>query len=628
MKKRIISSFLSLIMVISTFMTVLSCSVSASNTEISISGNEYTFGEKSDYLISEATSNRQLDNSSGYGKLLIKGDVVEGEKKGIKSYAVSSGNLKICYQYRDDMLIATGEKLHLISDGGNKVNGEKISGKIKKGLIWLQISRDKTNWITVKQITNAFENTPIETDALYETNDIELINGCYYRLTVAYKTEQQTGTKKGLFGKEKAVYEYKKKLEIYEFYAYNPESVGVNHEGEATYRLGAKERVEHEGYYKTKEIDNKDVHFGWDIGDFFISGYTGNDKDENGNDVFLKNVGDKVILWFKLTQNIDKLNDNSRLSVLYDDAGYDKNLETPKTELGRGALIIRKTDHQNKKQDPVIYINYLEANTSLGADTMVQLFEEGDYEVSLNYGITNDKFIDQSSYYKIAFKFSIRNGNCPVHLFDLGTGGEILNTAFTLNGFRIDLAGSKYLKVNVKKEIYTNGSDGLVEDTSFNHVSNDGKEYTDEGIYTITVINKYVNEPTVKKIYVGNNSIVKAHIATNMAISEIKQLVSTGAVINDDGTITIGNQTVATVTEPETEPIMDPITTEKQADPETEDTVKKDNDEKSTSKAITVLIIIVATLAVVIVVGVVAALIVVNRSKKNKKQGNEGVQKQ
>ena len=43
------------------------------------------------------------------------------------------------------------------------------------------------------------------------------------------------------------------------------------------------------------------------LGNFFVSGYTDKVTDTNGNVVFLKNDGDKVTLWFKLEQDINRL---------------------------------------------------------------------------------------------------------------------------------------------------------------------------------------------------------------------------------------------------------------------------------------------------------------------------------
>jgi len=52
-----------------------------------------------------------------------------------------------------------------------------------------------------------------------------------------------------------------------------------------------------------------------------------------------------------------------------------------------------------------------------------------------------------------------------------------------------------------------------------------GKNIQMEGIYTITVSNPYTEEETVKKIYVGTNSVLKAYMTTGYAISDIQSLL-------------------------------------------------------------------------------------------------------
>lgn len=328
------------------------------------------------------------------------------------------------------------------------------------------------------------------------------------------------------------------------------------------YSLGSKNRVDKvNGYVGTKTITSSDPHYGWDLGNFFVSGYTSYEKDSDGNMVFLKNVGDEITLWFNLKQDIDCLNGDDILSIEPDEDGFDQYFETKKTDFGKGALIIRFTDYENVKGDPVIYTNYLEANAETGADTKVQTFEEGDYEVALDYKIKADKrkvlgksVLPEYSQYRIFFKFSVRNGNCMVYPFDTLTGSELSNSSITPNGFYLDLANSRYLKINIKKEVLNDGADGLTEDTRFNRPAKDGDQYTDEGIYTVTAQNIYTNQSTTKKIYVGTDEVLMAHMMTGLSIDEIKNQVNQGAVIQEDGSLIFpDNQKVPDVerTEPE-----------------------------------------------------------------------------
>lgn len=296
------------------------------------------------------------------------------------------------------------------------------------------------------------------------------------------------------------------------------------------------------GFSGSNKITKDDPHFGWTLGKFFVSGYTRVSNDAEGNPVFLKTVGDKVVLWFNLEQDILCLNGKSDVQISVDTDGYDEYFGVNQTDFGRGTMIIRHRDYQNAQGAAQIYTDYLSANIAVGSDTTVQLFEEGDYEVALNYEIASkeNKFLSTSNVYnnyRIYFKFSVRNGNCMVYPFDVETGEELTNTALTENGFYLDFARSRYLDINVKRETLHEGAVGLTEDVRFNRPARDGDHYTDEGIYTITVSNRYTGQETVKKIYVGTNKLLMAHMVTGLSIEEIRGLIAKGATITEDGMI-------------------------------------------------------------------------------------------
>ena len=70
-------------------------------------------------------------------------------------------------------------------------------------------------------------------------------------------------------------------------------------------------------YAKTDAVTSDDVIKGCEIGQFYINKFSGNahfykgDESEKENPIFLKNVGDKVTLWFDLKQkDIEALNGN------------------------------------------------------------------------------------------------------------------------------------------------------------------------------------------------------------------------------------------------------------------------------------------------------------------------------
>lgn len=464
--KRFYSSVITIALALVLFVGTAPINTYAEAEKNTIVGKVYEFDEDNDYEFSKVEKSTASDKADTYGSFSVSGKIGNvTEKNGIPSYEVDSGNLNIYYTYSDTFLKADEKSWHLIDDKGKKIGGKKLDEKILKGAIILQTSKDRKNWTDVKTLTNVFSEKPIRTEALYKTTDVQILNGCYYRLIVAYETRKLDKTNKVLFVPVKD-YEYRKIAEVYEFYAYTLSSEKDVTTSEQTYALGEKTRVkEFDGYSGSSEIKKDDVHYGWDIGQFFVSGYTDKVKESDGNIVFLKNVGDTVTLWFNLQQDINKLNGDEDLKITADTEGFDQYFETPRINFGKGTLIIRYTDYNNNSSEPQIYTKYLEANATVGSNTKVQLFEEGDYEIALDYEVTSDELIDKVGHYRIFFTFSVRNGNCMVYPLDVSTGSELTNSSMTENGFMLDLAKSRYLQINVKREILTESADGLVEDT-------------------------------------------------------------------------------------------------------------------------------------------------------------------
>lgn len=627
MKKRICNSITRLLAFATSAMALCSFVYTpcfAENGNTAVVGKLYEFEEKSEYEISSAQSSSTTTSSNTYGEFLLNGNIKNSiSKNGVPSYEVEDGKLSLVYKYDDTLLNADMDSWHLFSDDVNKIDGQVLANSVQKGTILLQTSMDGLNWTDAVCMTNVFSSTPICSDSFYESKDIELINGCYYKVIVAYETRIRTEDSNFWFV-DTDKFDYKKYAEVYEFYAYT----GSSNEKETidysrTYNIGSRVRTKNfDGYYGEENIAKNDIHYGWDLGNFFISGYT-DKRVSNDEVVLLKNVGDKVTLWFNLSQNIDALNGQNNLFISSDSSAFDQYFETPKTDFGKGALIIRYTDYNNNKSEPQIYTNYLEANTSFGADTKVQLFEEGDYEVALDYEVTKDELIDTKGHYRIFFKFSVRNGNCMAYPFDISTGSELTNSSMTENGFRLDLAKSRYLKVNIKREVLKDSADGLVEDTRFNGPAKDGEEYTEEGIYTITVSNDYTNQFTVKKIYVGTNKVLRAYMTTGLSIPEINNLVADGATIMDDGTIKLAEKVIEPDKPTESNQTSEPVT-----ESETSETNEAaDVNPSDTAKNIFPIIIVVV-IAAVVSAGVCVTIVIVRKKAKSELEklddNNEG----
>lgn len=514
--------------------------VFAENTEITISGKKYEFENNSKYDLSSADSVTELVAD---GKLNIQGNLSElVEIEGIPSYGVD-GSATFSYTFGDIAKETAEDQWHVVDDKSKEINGVKISSSIGKGTILVETSQDGVEWVKDANVTNVLKKGQTA-DSFYKTNKVQLVSGSFYRITVAYTAEKKTGEKRTLFIKND-INEKKNVVEVYKVYLHDMKSSKLITNSTVSKKLGSKTRTaKNEGYYGSKTIELKDPHYGWELGEFYVSGYTDDVKDTSGNFVFLKNVGDQITLWFNLLQNIDKLNGNDQLIINRDTNGYDRDFEIKKTDFGRGALLIRKTDYQNKTGQAEIYTNYLEANAKTNANTVVGLFEEGDYEVALDYEIKNTprkvagiEVVPEYSDYTIRFTFSIRNSNCMVFPFDIETGEELIDKAITTNGFRLDLARSRYLNINVQKYQISKGSNGYVMDERFNRAAKDGDSYEDEGVYVFTVSNDYTGEKTTKTIYVGESPIIKALAKSGMNLSEINNVLNNGGKIDKDGKV-------------------------------------------------------------------------------------------
>ena len=295
------------------------------------------------------------------------------------------------------------------------------------------------------------------------------------------------------------------------------------------------------GYSRAERVSGDDPHFGWTLGRFEVQGFTS--RIEGDTPVFLKNVGDELTLSFVLDMDIDALNGNPAIQIHRDKNGYDEYFGVEQQDFGRGTLIVRHTDFQNASTAPQVYVDYLPA-LEVGAETTIDVFEEGDYEVALDYEIESPGFIplntpvtNRYTNYRIFFRFKVRNSNAMAFLFDSVTGGELYDGMVTPNGFRIDLAQSHYLEINVQRKVMNDTGDEVIEDTRFNRSATDGSVFTDEGIYVVTIKNPATDEQTTKTIYVGDDPVLKASVANQMDVAEVNEQLSQGATVAEDGTL-------------------------------------------------------------------------------------------
>lgn len=541
-------------------LSVLSVSAFADDGKTRVSGKIYEF-EKGHYDFSQSETSAITGTDNTYGTFSVQGAFTrESNKSGVPAFTVTDGSLEIFYDYNDAKLTADEDSWHLVDDKSKKVDTLTLDSNIMKGAVILQISTDGNSWNTVTTATDVFQTTPTSKGAVYTCTDMQLENGCFYRFIVAYTLSKREKEGKVLFVNTDK-YDTRKYAEVYEFYARSGSATNNSGSAGQVYNLGESKRVKKfSSFSEEEQIEAGDIHSGWKLGNFLVSGFTSYVKDTDGTIVFLKNPGDQVTLSFRLEQNINALNGDEKLTITPAEKANDSYFNTPTMDFGRGALIIRHRDYTNEETEP-IYHNYLSSLTTLDADTFVKLCEEGDYEVALDYQVTKDELIDKVGRYRIFCRFAVRNGNCMVYPMDAKTGNELTNGSIAENGFRLDLAKSRYLNITVKRATLNSTGDNFVEDTRFNRAAKDGETYTDEGIYTITVRNNYTHEETIKKIAVGSDPILKAYVTTGMSLSEIQDMVENGAVIQEDGSIVEPTSASIAPSSEVKEPIVDQSST-------------------------------------------------------------------
>ena len=624
--------------------------VYAKDTSINISGKMYEFNEKSEYEYSSGVPTEIDVRSDKLGAFSISGDVKPiADVNGFEAYQIQhvdvverndgEGIVKLFYALENTLIGATETDWHIVDDKTDKVNGEKLEEKILSGSIILQTSLDGETWITDVVKTNIARNKSEFESNFYDTNGIQQVNGCYYRVIVVYRVEKRVAdTKIGPILKKQ--YENKKCAEIYEFYLIDSMEGGDDVTLPTdTPRKELGKRIntgKDNGFSGNESITDEDPHFGWDIGTFYLNGYT-REQFVSGSEepIFLKTIGDRVTLWFNLKEDIECLNGKEKLSINEDKNGYDQYFGVEKTNFKHGTLIIQFTDFEGRVHEPVIYTDYLAASARVGADTKVELFEEGDYEVALNYEIKNSSGLNSYTDYRIFFKFKIRNGNCMVYPFDVNTGAELSDNALTENGFKLDLARSRYLTIDIVRNAVKQKNGRYFLDTRVNTATQEGKLYTEEGIYTFTVKNPSTEDSTTKTIYVGSSPIYRA-LADGQTIENVNELLDQGGQLRDDGSIYIpvseeSEELVGAETE---EIIMDEDESEKKEAVEisTEVVDKVSNNTETDAKVIDKNVLVeqdkpvISNMVIFSVIGIGITIIILvlvsRRNKSKRKNGN------
>lgn len=245
----------------------------AKENSVAVRGNMYEFASNAHYEFSSVTAS----SGNAFGTFTISGDLKSiSNKNGLPAYSCSSESVNFYYSYDQSKLNVQDTEWHLIDDKTKTVDVVSLDQNILSGAIIIQYSKDGVSWFTDVTMTDVFTGNDDLSNTIYATKSIQLENGCYYRVIVAYELQRKIGEGKILFvpTEEK---EGKKVAEVYEFYVVSSEVAGNTTSAAATPRkeLGQKINTgKDNGYSGNNAIDKDDPHYGWNLGTFVVNGYT------------------------------------------------------------------------------------------------------------------------------------------------------------------------------------------------------------------------------------------------------------------------------------------------------------------------------------------------------------------
>lgn len=513
--------------------------------DLYIPGNVYEYDEDHDYTVSSYYYLGRTNELETLGQLSVTGDMNgNATAENIPALELNGlDTLTFTYTYCNALFNDDKFNWHIMDDKCSEVDGIKLGGRIGTGAIVIETSPDRENWTVAEKYLDILRIPEGSFDARsYTVDRMQLMDGCYFRVIVAYKLEIQLDDTKFLFI-DTSDKDRKRAAEVYEFYVVGSDSgekaVVSNENKLPVGTLTASE--DHKGYSGGQEITSKDIHSGWKLGSFYLSGYS----EIKDGDMLIKTSTEGVSLWFNLAQfDLDRLHGDDDLSIKSDTDGADSYFGITGADFRRGALIIRRTDRNGAVGEPQVTADFLGSIETPLTDTLVHCFDEGDYEVALDYRINKDGFIFDRQYdYRIFFKFRVRNSGCSIDLTDTKTG-QVIEGASTENGFRLTSPSSEYLKLKVSYSQWTEKENGYTETHIFDRSPSDGELFGEEGIYTVTAVNPTTDplgdEPLIRRIYVGTDDVLRAYASGKnpyMTVNMIAECLEKGGTVTEDGTV-------------------------------------------------------------------------------------------
>lgn len=154
-------------------------------------------------MTGDVTVNRMAFGQTSLGTLSVDATVLEKTKFENTQALIVKKNTSVTFSYTDikamDGKDIPDTSWHIVADGARSIGTIDFKNKIEKGGIVVQKSRDGSEWTTAFTNTNIFANSPKVMKNFYTASRADIGDGCYYRITIAYKTERRSKQSSVLF---------------------------------------------------------------------------------------------------------------------------------------------------------------------------------------------------------------------------------------------------------------------------------------------------------------------------------------------------------------------------------------------------------------------------------------------
>ena len=195
-------------------------------SQFAIEGKSYELTDESSFEINENKSQDMLCYGAAHiGTLEVSGEVNEQTTYNSWIAIGAHGAVTLTYSYDGAYQTSNKEQWNLTTSSSKVVNGIDLGKKVENGAIIVEYSADGKKWETVSVQTNVFHKKSTDI-SIYTIDEADVRNGSYYRITMAYRMQQKTGTEYvlGIFPTD--VYEYREFVEVREFYVcYNKDPI-------------------------------------------------------------------------------------------------------------------------------------------------------------------------------------------------------------------------------------------------------------------------------------------------------------------------------------------------------------------------------------------------------------------